>query len=643
VHLAVLSALGIAEPLFTELDDGNLFIVLDYGPEQIVLLGLAAVLGPPAVLLLLEGLAGLWSRRVANGLHVCFIAGLAAIFASQLVVDRWAPPSRVHASIAVLAGAAFAVAYAKSQPIRSILTVLAPVPVLFLCLFLFFSPVEKVAFASQGDPPAKPLRLPSPVVMIILDEMQGTALTDASGQIDKSRFPNFARLGQRSTWFRNATTAHSFTDFAVPAIVSGRRSSPDDRPTAVDHPHNIFSLMTGNPMTVQEALTDLCPRSLCPTAGSAREVLDVAARTSMRQWLPRPLADRVDAVGGDNDPPAEAARFVASLGRSDEPALHYLHLLLPHAPYAFLPTGKRHASRTSKLIGLSGADRWDREPWPVIQAHQAFLLQLRYTDRLLGAVLDRLEATRTYDQSLVVLVADHGVSFHPGGSRREVTRDNFEDILSVPFFVKAPGQRRGRVSDQFVRNIDALPTIVDVLGLHSPWRWEGRSVFAPRTDPNPPLDIRTAPGARFSFQARAFVRRRDAAVRAQAARFGTGEASLYRIGPHPGLLGRAPGTARLSDGARVELATGVRPVYDPHVEGVPVRVQGTVVGPRARGVRQIAVALNGRIAATMRTFSAVADTRFTALLPESRLRPGMNRVTLYEISPGPRLARIRAR
>lgn len=643
LHLAVLTSFGISRPLFTDLDDGMLFMVLDYGPKQVIFLAVVAALGPPALLLAIEALAGLWSRRVEYWLHLCFIAGLVSIFASQLILDRWDPSNRLHALLSVLAGVAFALAYAKAQPIRSILSVLAPVPVLCVCLFLFFSPIEKGAFAGQGEPPAQPVRLPNPVVMIVLDEFPGQALMDASGRINETRLPNFARLGRQSTWFRNATTVHSFTEFSVPSIVSGHRSKRDSRPIAADHPRSIFGLLNGNPMTVQEPFTDLCPRSLCPATGSAADVLKVGAEVSLHQWLPDTLADRVPVPQGENDPATEAAEFVASLGGTDEPALHYLHMLLPHSPYAWLPSGKRHASRRSTQFGLKGADRWESEPWPVVQAHQEFLLQLMYTDRIVGAILDRLEAKGLYDRSLVILMADHGVSFHPDGSRREVTSDNFEDILSVPFFVKAPGQKRGRVSDQFVRTIDAVPTIVDLLELDSPWRFQGESVRAPRTDPNPRLDIRTVPGVRLSLRARTFVRRRDAAARAQAARFGTTESDLYRIGPSPDLFGRAPSTSRTLESASIALTSPPRPFYDPRSEEVPVRVEGAVVGPGAGDVHQIAVALNGVIAATTRTVNSEGQTRFTALLPESRLRAGANRIALYEISPGPRLARIRAR
>ncbi len=51
-----------------------------------------------------------------------------------------------------------------------------------------------------------------------------------------------------------------------------------------------------------------------------------------------------------------------------------------------------------------------------------------------------------WDDSLVVLVADHGTSFRAGQPRKAITRTTADDVAYVPLFVKAPGQgaRRDR-------------------------------------------------------------------------------------------------------------------------------------------------------------------------------------------------------
>ena len=119
---------------------------------------------------------------------------------------------------------------------------------------------------------------------------------------------------------------------------------------------------------------------------------------------------------------------------------------------------------------------WTGDPELAIQAQQRHLLQVGYTDLALGRILDKLEKTGLYDESLVVVVADHGVSFRPHGERRRVEEGNMEEIVFVPLFVKPPGQTEGRIVDEHARTIDILPTIADVLGVEIPWETDGRSL-----------------------------------------------------------------------------------------------------------------------------------------------------------------------
>jgi hypothetical protein len=82
---------------------------------------------------------------------------------------------------------------------------------------------------------------------------------------------------------------------------------------------------------------------------------------------------------------------------------------------------------------------------------------------------------------LVVFVADHGVAFEPGVSRRYVSPQNLAQVGSVPLFVKAPGQRTGHTSDALVTTLDVFPTIADYLG--TDWPSEGRSLRKPLDRP----------------------------------------------------------------------------------------------------------------------------------------------------------------
>ena len=149
-------------------------------------------------------------------------------------------------------------------------------------------------------------------------------------------------------------------------------------------------------------------------------------------------------------------------------------------------------------------------------------------------------------------------------------------------------------------------------------------------------------GGEYSFGVRELKRRRGAAVRRKTAWFGSGggtdPSSLYRIGPHAELIGRrAARVPRLAGQptARLDQAADLRNV-DPDSGFVPGELTGEVPGGREGGGRPIALVLNGRIAATGRTFSleGSSEESFEVIVPESAFWRGPNAASVFEIVPG---------
>jgi hypothetical protein len=484
-------------------------------------------------------------------------------------------------------------------------------------------PLERVAAIKPPKLP-KPPRKPH-VVLLIMDELPSDTLLDRRGRIDPVRYPNFAALAGDSTWFRNGYSIYDSTSKAVPLILDGKWPSYGSTPDRAGHPRSIFDMFRrrGYRMVASEEASALCPPSMCRGGRAATPRIP-------------PLLNR--------GRPARFNRWLRRI-RDGRPTFWMKHLLLPHIPYLYLPSGARtRPGVRDPLPGMTTTPGFHDE-YLTRHNEQRYLLQLGFTDRLLGRLLRRLKREGIYDETLIVVVADHGYLWRSGvPTRRRALAGTAHELSPVPFIVKRPVQWRGRVSDAFARTLDVPSTIADVLGWRLGYRDDGRSAFSRAarrtrrvTFPTRDFDaVVTVPGKRWLAQRRRVVRRR-------LRQFGSGELdSLYTgIGPNRGLLGqevggvaRVAGSARRGTIARGGLFSNVRR----RSRVVPTQIAGILEGGSGKA-RELAVAVNGEIAAVGRSFRLAGPARdsFAFMVPEEALRDGRNTIEVFEVVGGRRL------
>jgi hypothetical protein len=285
-------------------------------------------------------------------------------------------------------------------------------------------------------------------------------------------------------------------------------------------------------------------------------------------------------------------------------------------------------------------------PWLVKVSYQRHLLQLGFADRLLGELLARLKRLGLYRNALVVVGADHGIGFHVGMDRRTVTPRNVQDLAPVPLLVKLPDQRRGSVVDRHVETIDVLPTILELTRVPAPAALDGRSLLRPV--PAQARRVRVfhrvgkvlnTVGGDYTFPVEALERRWQGAVRRRLALFGSGGGrepmALYRIGPHPELVGRRAASLPRVHGRATALIHQVADLkqVDPASGFVPGEITGEMPNGRPGGGRPIALVLDGTIAATGLTFSLEGSPveNFEVIVPEPAFYRGANEARVFEI------------
>ena len=291
---------------------------------------------------------------------------------------------------------------------------------------------------------------------------------------------------------------------------------------------------------------------------------------SLHVMLPQELADDLppidrsfgnfrgrglDVAGGDvssQDLPAEAItnrtatfdRFLAGLGRDERrPTLHFLHSGLPHQPWEYLPDGTHYRLLRSRPPG----ERLTADPAPARQVLQQYMLQTVYVDRLLGRLMRRMRSLGLDRRAALVVTADHGVSFRPDDETRSANATNIGGVGGVPLFIKAPGQRRGRVDESAARTVDILPTLAAELGLEPRWRTDGRPLADRGGPARANVAVKTLFDKTTSVSFAQFLQARDAvasSVRDTSSRASTASSSCR-------------GTARSRDGRSPR--SGARP------------------------------------------------------------------------------------
>ena len=671
-QLLALGSLALAHPLFDLVGRQPDYLAVRHLDGLDVVLFMALALGLPCALVLaVTGALSLVSQPAARRLHVLAVLVLASLIVLPLL-PRLGVSSPWLASFTALAlgtiwarFTAFVPGRPKSglvgSPAMSLLVVLV-VAGLFLgqpgIRSLLWGGEAPGLTAAVGD------RGPTPsVVMIVFDELATADLLNAEGGIDGETFPNFARLAQQADWYPGQQTVADGTTHAVPAILSGRRPGDTEAlPTLSDHPVNLFTLLEPTyRLAVHESATSMSPQEAVTLRERATRLLALTLDSSvlwMRIVLPEEwlsslpevtskwggflalsraaggvgwLADVARGLGGDRR--ALFDDLLNGLAPGEPPTLHYLHVLLPHTPLEYLPDG---ASYTVSVKGMNDKV-WSMDQAAVDLAWQRHLMQLTFADQQLGRVLDRLRSDGLFDESLIVVTADHGACFAVGQRPRAVTPGNRGEILPVPLLIKRPGQKRGEVHRGFAETIDILPTLCDLLGLGTlTGEGLGQSLVS---------GARAAPPERtvMSFADGVTMRRvpgvieglPEAAARRRQTFSRPGPSGLFAIGPWRELLDREVDDLPLAEPSAVATVIDVGQLQLSFArDDAPRVVQGRLVGESAV---DLVLAVNGTICATTRGLAEGSDglRHFMLFVPQSALDDEGNRLALYVVAGSP--------
>ena len=533
---------------------------------------------------------------------------------------------------------------------------------------------EIVLGRNEVDIPFHETGSDTPVFFIILDELPTSTLIDADGELNAHRYPSLARLASTGTWFENAVSISDATHLAIPSILTGLAPSNGKLPKLAHYPQNLFTLFGDYSLVAHEPITHLCPdeRNLLPALGVgehpfqelvfdfplfyghlilpelyAKRLPDITGnwrgfRDGSRRGSESGSAgtfDRIedfvyaaaDEIKADREHVFD--RFLQQIQGDRPKTLYFGHFLLPHGPWIYLADGERVQAGHEHAPGLVKG-RWQGHPWHGIQALKRHIFQTQFTDRLIGRMLNRIEEAGLYEQSLIVILSDHGVSFRPGVDYRKLEPENAPDVLPSLLLIKKPFQTEPERVARPVTLSDTLATVLDVLGIEAP-EGVGRSAFSPDYADDFPYQAFSGTKGDFPYDDTLFERMRERA-RWKIELFGDGsdERSIYGAGSRPELHGRSPSEVGISERMPMAIRINDERVYrdlKPTEVAAFSRITGEIETGEP-GCLSVAVAVNGRIEATTRTHDSGSGCgSFGAYVPPSSLRPGANDVRIYGI------------
>lgn len=646
-EVLALTTFAVASPLLAVLGDQPVFLVAhDLIGWRLVLL-VIGVFTVPALLLLTVDVALVsmigrptLARAISSGVLIgtILLQPLRAI----------APGGPWMTSLFLLLLGSFgAWAYLRWDHVKSVLRMGALTSLVFAGVFLFASPAATLLEDFDPEVSSSASAEEISVVLVVFDQLPLSLLVDMEGEIETSRYPNFGRLSEISTWYRNAVTVSSETALAVPAILTGRVPNEVGLPVVSQHPENLFTVL-GNTHSIQayETFTQLCPDSLCRQEGQLADGVLVGdlAVVLVRALVDDETADHlvpefgtawagftveaeatnmqeaIDArIRGDDR--TRVDQFLAGLSAVDPPGLHYLHLEKPHEPLLFLPDGRRYDY--CNCYSVDEQRRWPASPL-TSQRLQRYVLQTMYVDTVLGEILDRLETSPSWDQTMVVVLSDHGAGLLPGMTNRILNGDNAPDILPVPLFVKMPNQADGDVELREVQIVDVLPTILQVLGLDTMTALDGRSLT--EAVPQNRSLVFVGNGLRQSLDEKVTVD--ESRLPAFLADFFSEPGNPYAIGPTASLYGTRveDGTTGMSD-LEVDLATH-RVLAATQTTDVPAHVIGRVVN--GGEPTSVVVTIDGFVAGMGSTFQN-EDTWWLSIMVDPAFVKENSIVGVFEV------------
>lgn len=324
------------------------------------------------------------------------------------------------------------------------------------------------------------------IIIVVLDAVRPDHLSCYGYARETS--PKIDRLAVEGCRFLNAYSAASWTCESVASIMTGVNPLR----------HKVWNWgqhMNPEFLTLSEILGQAGYRTLFASSSAGLKCMDFHRGFQEVYW-----------ATDDEDPSRQeecmqrylSEWFVAK--KSSRPFFIYLHFHAAHGPFR-LPQESRvrflHdglASGPKLPIGPhQGQDYYQKRGYGNIPYEIAedgitdlgyYIAQydssIYYTDNIIGDLVRILRELRIYNNTLIIVTADHGEMLGEHGIYLK-HGEPYEECRRVPLIVKLPFKwpwAAGKLSSRQVSLLDVAPTVLGYARIKPPFYMEGKSLFA---------------------------------------------------------------------------------------------------------------------------------------------------------------------
>ena len=143
--------------------------------------------------------------------------------------------------------------------------------------------------------------------------------------------------------------------------------------------------------------------------------------------------------------------FIETQTKANTPFLAYYTMVLPHSSHTPTPDDVEKGDKPSNKHIAKGT----------ALGTKYFLSQVNYADKLVGKIVDKINALGIYDNTYIIFASDNGTT--ASSKSRGV-----EYGVHVPFIAAGANVKRRGMTDELMDFTDLLPTLVELSGAKVP-------------------------------------------------------------------------------------------------------------------------------------------------------------------------------